>query len=246
MAAVASFPTMLSTAPQPAPSVAIRQATMAAPPTSSTDEVSAQVSLQVAFPLMSVQTASLSEERDTLAPLAPGLSALSINPEDTESVVQPGRHIAHVAQDIEGELIREKTTYQGGYADVARGIWAKPSGERVTIAIKYLREVSMDSLRGNELAMKQRNDTVSGTILRFCLIRLVICNQRMKREAIIWKSADHPNVLPLYGFKSGDEPCLVTPWCEKGNLDDYFRDHPELTYCDKLRLVSRALCHPRM
>lgn len=61
--------------------------------------------------------------------------------------------------------------------------------------------------------------------------------QRMKREILVWQGLVHPNVLRLYGFKSGERPCLVAPWCAYGNLDDYVRSHPELTVIDKLKFV---------
>ncbi|KIO15690.1 hypothetical protein M407DRAFT_86686, partial [Tulasnella calospora MUT 4182] len=71
--------------------------------------------------------------------------------------------------------------------------------------------------------------------------------QRIKRETVIWKAAEHPNVLALYGYKIIDEqPSLISPWCENGNLWSYLRKHPELTDIQKLEIligVARGLGH---
>ncbi|KIO16129.1 hypothetical protein M407DRAFT_86365 [Tulasnella calospora MUT 4182] len=34
-----------------------------------------------------------------------------------------------------------------------------------------------------------------------------------------------PFILELYGFQLGKEPCLVSPWCEKGTLLEYLSHH---------------------
>ena len=66
----------------------------------------------------------------------------------------------------------------------------------------------------------------------------------MKREAVVWQRAHHPNVLRLYGFRSGEEPALVSPYCPHGSIWRYLETHPDVTFLEKLNLVrvrSRAL-----
>lgn len=44
---------------------------------------------------------------------------------------------------------------------MADGVWVRPDGTREMVAIKYLREVKMESIKGDESAKKKRNDIVS-------------------------------------------------------------------------------------
>ncbi|KIO22949.1 hypothetical protein M407DRAFT_78662, partial [Tulasnella calospora MUT 4182] len=70
---------------------------------------------------------------------------------------------------------------------------------------------------------------------------------RIIREAVIWKTASHPNILPFLGYQIvGEVPMLVSPWCQNGNLATFVDSHPELTRNDKLKLLcdaARGLIH---
>ncbi|KIO31597.1 hypothetical protein M407DRAFT_67786 [Tulasnella calospora MUT 4182] len=71
--------------------------------------------------------------------------------------------------------------------------------------------------------------------------------QRIQREIVIWKAAEHPNILQFYGYCIMDEkPLLISPWCEKGNLSSYLGEHPGLTEVQKLNVLrgaARGLAH---
>jgi len=56
----------------------------------------------------------------------------------------------------------------------------------------------------------------------------------------VWKRIQHPNILPLLGFRAGAEPCLVSPWRPKGNLLEYTEAHPELSVIQRLILLRQA------
>lgn len=56
----------------------------------------------------------------------------------------------------------------------------------------------------------------------------------MRREVWAWEKLSNPNITPLLGFQSGDEPLLITPYYENGNLDQYLRKHPT---APRLKLV---------
>lgn len=50
-------------------------------------------------------------------------------------------------------------------------------------------------------------------------------------EAIVWRQCTHPNLLPFYGIarleESSARVCLVSPWMENGNVNDYLNSNPE-------------------
>lgn len=51
--------------------------------------------------------------------------------------------------------------------------------------------------------------------------------KRSYREIDIWKSLQHPRVLPLSGFAMVDDcPALVSPFCENGNASQYLLANP--------------------
>ncbi|KAF9509411.1 hypothetical protein BS47DRAFT_154544 [Hydnum rufescens UP504] len=54
-----------------------------------------------------------------------------------------------------------------------------------------------------------------------------IKSSRLKREARVWNSLNHPNIVPLLGVVSGKlGPGLVTPWYAHGNILQYLRRVP--------------------
>ncbi len=59
----------------------------------------------------------------------------------------------------------------------------------------------------------------------------------------MWSRLSHPNVLPFYGIYKVDERlgsvCLVSPWMESGNVNEYLKEQPE---APRLPLVRRSVC----
>jgi len=62
-------------------------------------------------------------------------------------------------------------------------------------------------------------------------------NKRLKREAYYWAKLSHPNITPFLGYRSGEEPLLISPFYRNGNLDKYLRDHPA---APRFRLLSQT------
>lgn len=63
--------------------------------------------------------------------------------------------------------------------------------------------------------------------------------QRVRREAFIWMSADHPNILPFIGYKVVEgEHYLVSPWCQHGSLARYISMNKGMKDSLKLKLAS--------
>ncbi|KAG9027501.1 hypothetical protein FS837_004251, partial [Tulasnella sp. UAMH 9824] len=128
--------------------------------------------------------------------------------------------------ELPGELNHEtdplfENTLRGGFSDVVKGRWTRPDGETVTVAIKYLRTVAM-----------QTSPTTQDKVARM--------NKRMDREVLVWRGLNSRYILELYGFRSGEQPCLVSPWCKNGTLHDYLTAHPTLVVLDKLELLVRT------
>lgn len=64
--------------------------------------------------------------------------------------------------------------------------------------------------------------------------------KHLKREAKVWAEVKHPNILPLYGIKSGDQPRLISRWCEDGDLMHYLNNHPDLPLTTRIQLVRAS------
>ncbi|KAG8904639.1 hypothetical protein FRB99_001404 [Tulasnella sp. 403] len=61
--------------------------------------------------------------------------------------------------------------------------------------------------------------------------------KRFRREASIWEGLHHPNILPLLETYESPEMCLISPWCENGNINSYLQHNPN---ADKLGLLIRV------
>jgi len=83
-------------------------------------------------------------------------------------------------------------TRHGGAADVFVGYFV---GTNAKVAVKRLRL----NILGDENIAKN-----------------------IAKEIRIWSDLEHPNVLPLLGYRiEGDYPSLVSSWMEKGSLREY-------------------------
>lgn len=47
----------------------------------------------------------------------------------------------------------------------------------------------------------------------------------------------HHNILPFLGYRLGEDPCIILPWCNNGNISKYLLDHPEIQRPEKILLV---------
>ncbi|KAG8962783.1 hypothetical protein FRC05_005107 [Tulasnella sp. 425] len=141
-----------------------------------------------------------------------------------ESIIQPGISIPipDLPSPLEGTLKKTKRVGGGGYSDVYRGQWTPPNEEPVSVAIKCIRRVNL----GADTEEQENQD-------RF--------ERRIKREAVVWQTAKHENILEFCGFQIIDgEPMFVSPWCANGNLREYIKRNPELADVKKLELLRDA------
>ncbi|KIO22976.1 hypothetical protein M407DRAFT_44080, partial [Tulasnella calospora MUT 4182] len=106
----------------------------------------------------------------------------------------------------------------GSYVDVYRGSWVEPTGKKSQVAIKILRPFARN---GDGEPINER------------------LRKRVDREVIVWRALRSPYILELYGFRSGEQPCLVSPWCNNGTLTEYLQAH-HLSDADKLHLLAQA------
>ncbi|KAG8976949.1 hypothetical protein FRB90_008993, partial [Tulasnella sp. 427] len=138
-----------------------------------------------------------------------------------ESAVQPGVLLYEMPPPIQGTLTgmdRTRLRSNGTYGDVYRGEWV-PAGKRKStpVAIKLLRPTNLNP---NETSRFER---------------------RVKRETVIWKAAQHDNILPFLGYQISEKgPALISPWCEHGSLSTYLSRHPELSRSQRLKLLLGA------
>ncbi|KIO16631.1 hypothetical protein M407DRAFT_85788, partial [Tulasnella calospora MUT 4182] len=61
-------------------------------------------------------------------------------------------------------------------------------------------------------------------------------------EIFVWSQTKHSNLHPLLGYRSLPRPQLISPWCRHGNLTVYLQANPDLSRCDKLRLIFQIAC----
>ncbi|KAF9512215.1 hypothetical protein BS47DRAFT_1394499 [Hydnum rufescens UP504] len=81
----------------------------------------------------------------------------------------------------------------------------KSQGSLTKVAVKILRIPRLENERGGKTL------------------------KRLKREARVWKSLNHANIVPLLGLVSGKlGPGLVTPWYTHGSILQYIRRVPNV------------------
>ncbi|KAF9457682.1 kinase-like domain-containing protein [Collybia nuda] len=57
--------------------------------------------------------------------------------------------------------------------------------------------------------------------------RVDYLKKRLSHEAILWGQLSHENLLPFYGvYQFRSRLCLVAPWMENGDINDYLENHP--------------------
>ncbi|KAG8940947.1 hypothetical protein FRC04_004876 [Tulasnella sp. 424] len=150
---------------------------------------------------------------------------MSQNP-NAESPVGPGSpaYDNQLPPELPGTLeVAQKVLASGSFADVLQGTWSRPGEPPMTVAIKRVK------LPGHNVPEAQ-------------------FQTRVKRETIIWRMVEHPNILRFIGYQmdSKGAPMLVSPWCQNGNLASYTKARPDLPRTDKVKLLcgaARGLTH---
>ncbi|KAG2114466.1 kinase-like domain-containing protein [Suillus cothurnatus] len=107
----------------------------------------------------------------------------------------------------------------GGLGDVWMCSWSRQSQvETSKVAVKSVR-------------IPQANDTelVNRT------------SKRIRREAYVWITLKHQNILTFNGVIDGfgPLPALVSPWMENGSLDSYLKQGHVPSRADKLRMLRQ-------
>ncbi|KAG8950733.1 hypothetical protein FRC04_007152 [Tulasnella sp. 424] len=103
----------------------------------------------------------------------------------------------------------------GGYSDV----WQAKLGGRL-VAVKALRSTQTD--RPDEIRMRKR----------------------LGRELHVWAALHHPHILELLGFAfDNGRPCLISPWCEYGTLQDYLKKYPNPDRRMLVRQIAEGLSY---
>ncbi|KDQ52347.1 hypothetical protein JAAARDRAFT_138714 [Jaapia argillacea MUCL 33604] len=110
----------------------------------------------------------------------------------------------------------------GGFGDVWRG---RCDGTEVAIKVPRIYETRMAD---RESAMNK-------------------VAKRLRREAMVWRQLDHPNVLRFLGVCYNnippvhDFPALLSPLCENGNILDYLRIHQDVERLPLLVQITAGL-----
>ena len=68
--------------------------------------------------------------------------------------------------------------------------------------------------------------------------------QRFCREAVIWKTFRHPNVLPLMGVTMEERHfVMVSEWMSNGNITQFLKDN---VTANRLQLVFSSFWIPSL
>jgi len=105
---------------------------------------------------------------------------------------------------------------RGGSGDVYLATFVDHSGQAVPVAVKRLRS---DPTRDLQTAT------------------------RLVREIAIWRTLDHPHILPLVGFhlqSPYDDARLVCPYEPHGSVEQYLKEH-NVSTSERLQMVSQVL-----
>lgn len=140
-------------------------------------------------------------------------------------LVQAGALFAEGHEELEGNLIVPgQPILSGGYAKIYLGIWRSSDGTLMDVAVKTLKAIRPTSItcKSDAVTLQQRRE------------------KRLKREVAVWTRIIHPNIHPLLGYRTQPEPCLVSPWCQNGNLVNYLDNNPNLSEPEKLQLVIQT------
>jgi len=121
----------------------------------------------------------------------------------------------------------------GGFADVWKG---RHNG--LVVAAKALRVYTTSDLDRIRKVCFPDLDV-------FVTERVASAYQRFCKEVMIWKSLDHPNVLPLLGVTmTWNRFVMVSEWMENGNINSFVKAHPDT---NRLKLVRFSFwylhCH---
>ncbi|KAJ7860030.1 kinase-like domain-containing protein [Mycena leptocephala] len=123
-------------------------------------------------------------------------------------------------------LLSDHPVKHGGFSDVYHARYQDPDGKQVEVALKVLKIFEHQTDR-NHRAL----------------------NQKFMREALVWHSLKHPNVVPLIGIDSTTfsppSRALVSPWMPLGSVLTYMRENsPSSPYAgDLLNDIIRGLAY---
>ncbi|TFK19231.1 kinase-like protein [Coprinopsis marcescibilis] len=127
---------------------------------------------------------------------------------------------------LEPRSVRKLTTNSigcGAYSDVYLGVYYPVRGEPALKAI----------FRGVHLASEEDTRTI---------------NKRLYREARIWHTLVHPNVLPFFGLVYDPDlslgcAALISPLCPDGDTTSYIQKYPNTTRIPIIKGVASGLCY---
>ncbi|KAG8898697.1 hypothetical protein FRC01_010805 [Tulasnella sp. 417] len=167
---------------------------------------------------------ALTSTEPTFSP-SPAPVTPSPTEDENDSLVQPGHRVfdSQLPPELSGSLKMGRRIVEGTYADVFEGTLEMKEASWAQVAIKNIRCVD------GAAADKARFET------------------RIRREVFIWKTANHRNILRFIGYKVVDGFfCLISPWCQHGNLAQYIAKNTEMKDSGKLKLLcdaARGLAH---
>ncbi|KAF9448093.1 kinase-like protein [Macrolepiota fuliginosa MF-IS2] len=102
-------------------------------------------------------------------------------------------------------------------------LWGVRCDERQPVTSGRFGEIWRGYFEDRPVALKVARLTQKAKIDHF--------TKNFSREAILWRSLTHPNLQPFYGiYRLGDPDnrvCLVSPWAENGNINEYLEANPE-------------------
>ncbi|TDL23379.1 kinase-like protein [Rickenella mellea] len=125
--------------------------------------------------------------------------------------------------DLTGQVvgISIRPVAEGGMGNVYHGTWRDRTKTPSVLALKFF--------RGAHLPKKRQT-----------------VERRLAREAGVWASLRHSNILSFYGTITGIEPypearAMISPWLSNGHIMDYITQHPGVNRAMLVAQVARGM-----
>ncbi|KAK1216375.1 Rho guanine nucleotide exchange factor [Marasmius sp. AFHP31] len=142
--------------------------------------------------------------------------------------------------ELRQQVVRamSELTYRSGR--VPDGIWIQEVEDLSQDAVEFggFADIWTGSTNGTKVALKVVRHRINHKQHELMI-------KAFMREAVIWRSFVHANILPfkgMYWFKGNQEQiCLVCPWMENGNLLQFLKKHPEIEPAAQERLASGSI-----
>ena len=102
--------------------------------------------------------------------------------------------------------------------------------------LRRVTQVAIKDIHTHYISLEKAT-MVSSLKCWYMVVRQIYMDQRLQREAKIWHSLSHENLVPLFGLCDGLAlgPAMISPLYDNGDVIYYLTQNPE---ANRLQIVS--------